>query len=60
MMRIVIDHHDRGMVAVTQADHGEQGELSVFGSTAELDSQLVLHVLTDILVAHQPAGDTVA
>lgn len=57
---VIVDHQRRGLVAVAQAAHWQQGEAAVGGSLAEADAQLALDLADDRLVAADVADHAVA
>ena len=48
------------MIAGAQAGNGQQGITIVFGGLAIADGQLFFYTGGDLIVAHDPATDTVA
>ncbi|MCY1441347.1 hypothetical protein D9M71_576600 [compost metagenome] len=59
-MGVVVDHQRRGVVAVAQAAHRQQGEAAVGGGLAEADAELLLDLSDDRLMAADVADHAVA
>src|SRR3546814_461556 len=60
LIKISVDHQRRGMVTGAKAGVGQQCEASVSRCLAEIDAKLLPKRCLQLLVAHHPAGDTVA